>query len=70
VLGHRAFRLRTVGRVPLGRFKRGRLRRHWDFKVNGRRLKPARYLVTVRAVTAKAKVRELGKPKLLRIRRR
>ena len=69
VLGKRAFKLRTVGRVPLGAFKKGRLRKRWDFRVNGKRLRPGRYLVTVRAVRGKT-VRELGKPKVIRIRRR
>ncbi len=60
VLGKRAFKLRTVGRVPLGTFKKGKLRKRWDFRVNGKRLRPGRYLVTVRAVRGKT-VRELGK---------
>ncbi len=30
VLGHRAARLRLVGRVPLGRFRRGHGRIHWN----------------------------------------
>jgi hypothetical protein len=70
VLGRRAFKLRTVGRVPLGSFKRGHLRTHWNLKVSGKRLRPGRYLVTVRAVTRKRVVRELGRPHVLRIRRR
>ena len=69
VLGTRAFKLRPVGRVPLGSFKKGKLRKRWDFKVNGKRLRPGRYLVTVRAVRGTT-VRELGKPKVIRIRRR
>ncbi len=70
LLGRTAFRLRTVGRVPLGNFRRGRLRARWDLEVNGRRLRPGRYLVTVRGVGAKRVVRELGRPKVIRIRRR
>jgi hypothetical protein len=70
VLGRRAFKLRTVGRVPLGSFRRGHLRKHWNLRVTGRRLRPGRYLVTVRAVTRKRVVRELGRPHVLRIRRR
>jgi hypothetical protein len=70
VLGHRAFKLRKVGRVPLGKFKRGHLHTHWNLKVNGKRLRPGRYLVTVRGVSPKRVVRELGKPKVIRIRRR
>ena len=69
VLGHKAPKLRFVGRVPLGRFKEGR--RHqvrWDRRVNGRKLRPGRYLVTVRSVTPKGEVRDLGKPVQVRIR--
>jgi len=70
VLGNRAFKLRTVGRVPLGNCGRGRLRTKWDLRVGGKRLRPGRYLVTVRVVTRKRVVRELGRPKVIRIRRR
>jgi hypothetical protein len=70
ILGKRAFKLRAVGRVPLGSFKKGKLRKRWDLRVNGKRLRPGRYLVTVRAVTRKRVVRELGRPKVIRIRRR
>jgi hypothetical protein len=69
VLGHKAPKLRFVGRVPLGQFKEGR--RHqvrWDRRVNGRKLRPGRYLVTVRSVTRKGEVRDLGKPVQVRIR--
>ena len=69
VLGKRAFKLRTVGRVPFGTFKKGRVRERWNLRVNGKRLRPGRYLLTVRAVRGKT-VRELGKPKVIRIRRR
>ena len=69
VLGRKAPKLRFVGRVPLGRFKTGR-RHHvrWDRRVNGRKLRPGRYLVTVRSVTRKGQVRDLGKPVHVRIR--
>jgi hypothetical protein len=69
VLGHKAPKLRFVGRVPLGQFTEGR--RHqvrWDRRVNGRKLRPGRYLVTVRSVTRKGEVRDLGKPVQVRIR--
>jgi hypothetical protein len=68
VLGHKAPKLRFVGRVPLGRFKEGpRHRVRWDRRVNGRELRPGRYLVTVRSVTRKGEVRDLGKPVHVRI---
>lgn len=69
VLGRPAFKLRQVGRVPLGAFKRGRGRTQWDLEVNGKPLKPGRYLVTPRAVTRRLAVRELGKPRVIRITR-
>jgi WD40-like Beta Propeller Repeat len=64
LLGHRAPKLRLVGRVPLGRFKRGRgiHRVRWDQRVHGTRLRSGTYLVTVRSVTSKLQVRDLGKP--------
>jgi hypothetical protein len=36
--------------------------------VNGRKLAPGSYLVTVRSVTRKGQVRDLGKPVRVRIR--
>src|SRR5205823_3917706 len=45
--------LKPVGRVPLGTFKKGRGHARWDGRVNGKRLKPGRYQVTVRAVSPK-----------------
>ncbi len=69
-LGRRAPKLKLVGRVPLGSFKRGRRthRVRWDHKVNGKRLRRGEYLVTVRSVTSKARVRDLGTPVRVRIR--
>jgi len=34
--------------VPLGKTKSGRNRFRWDGKVNGKRLKPGKYLLTYR----------------------
>jgi hypothetical protein len=67
LLGRKAYKLKTVGRVPLGKFHRGTLRRRWDLKVHGHRLAPGRYLVTLRGVKGTI-VRELGRPRVLRIR--
>jgi hypothetical protein len=58
-----------VGRVPLGLHQAGRFKIQWDHRVNGKRLKPGRYLVTVRAVTKAGVVREFGKSFTVRIRR-
>jgi WD40-like Beta Propeller Repeat len=58
--------LRPVGKVPLGRFRKGSGHVRWDGKVAGKRLRHGTYQVTVRAVTRRGKVRDLGKPKLLK----
>jgi WD40-like Beta Propeller Repeat len=69
VLGRRAPKLRLVGRVPLGTFKKGRRHRvRWDQTIDGRPLRPGRYLVTVRSVTRKTEVRDLARPVRVRIR--
>jgi hypothetical protein len=68
LLGKTVPKLRLVGRVPFGPQKAGRFRVRWDQKVNGRRLGPGRYLVTVRAVTRDGVVRELGRSFTVRIR--
>jgi hypothetical protein len=67
VLGKKGFKLGPARRVPLGSFTKGRHRIRWNRNVGGRPLKPGRYLVTVRAVTPKAVVRELGSPHVLRV---
>jgi hypothetical protein len=69
VLGRRAPKLRLVGRVPLGHFKRGHAKVKWDHKVNGRSLRPGRYQVTVRALAPNGRIEDLGTPHLIRIRR-
>ena len=68
VLGRQAYKLGPARRVPLGTFKKGRHGIRWDLKVNGRKLAPGRYLVTVRAVTPKVVVRELGRSRVIRVR--
>jgi hypothetical protein len=68
LLGKTVPKLRFVGRVPFGLQKKGHFRVRWDHKVNGRPLKPGRYLVTVRAVTRNDVVRELGGSFTVRIR--
>jgi hypothetical protein len=69
VLGRTAPRLRKVGRVPLGRFRKGRHRRHWKFTVRGHKLRRGCYLVTFRALTRKRKVRDLSRPYTVRVRK-
>ena len=59
--------LKLVGRVPLGQHRAGHVRVKWDRRVGGRRLARGTYLVTVRAVTRRGVVRELGKSFTVRI---
>jgi hypothetical protein len=40
--------LRPIGRVPLGLHHRGRVRIHWNLQVNGKKLKPGKYLIVLR----------------------
>jgi hypothetical protein len=68
VLGHPVPKLRFVGRVPLGRFHKGRSHVRWNRKVNGHLLAPGRYQITARSLTPKGGVRDLGRPILIRLR--
>jgi hypothetical protein len=68
LLGRVVPTLRTIGRVPFGRFKRGKHHVHWNLRVNGHRLRRGRYLVTPRLLSRKRVVTELGKPRVLRVR--
>lgn len=43
-------RIVTVGRVPLGHHRSGPFQVRWRLRVNGRRLAPGRYLLTLRAL--------------------
>ena len=68
LLGRTVPALRTVGRVPLGRFGKGRGSVRWDGRVNGRRLPRGTYQVTVRAVSPKGAILDLGMPHRFRVR--
>jgi hypothetical protein len=50
LLGRTVPRIRAVGRVPLGKTRKGLNRYRWNGKVEGRRLKPGTYLLTYRAL--------------------
>ncbi len=71
VRGHVVRTLRPVGRVPFGERAKGALRARWDLRVNGRPLRPGRYLVTLRAFSSKGPRRVVAHadPVVLRIRR-
>ncbi len=68
LLGRTAPKLKLVGRVPLGRFSRGSVHVRWDRKVDGRRLAPGLYQITVRALAPNGRVEDLGRPRAFRIR--
>jgi hypothetical protein len=67
LFGRTVPKLRLVGRVPLGRFSKRKGKVRWDLRVDGKRLKPGRYQVTVRAVTKKLAVRDFGRPRIIRV---
>jgi hypothetical protein len=67
LLGRRAPKLRLVGRVPLGKFSKGRGHVHWNGRVNGRKLPRGTYQVTVRAVSPKGAILDLGTPHTVRV---
>jgi hypothetical protein len=67
LLGRTVPKLRTVGRVPFGHHRAGRFRTHWNLRVGGHRLRPGRYLVTVRALASHNRVRELGRSFTIRV---
>jgi len=68
LFGRTVPKLKMVGRVPLGTFAKGKGKVDWDLRVDGKRLKPGRYQVTVRAVTKKLAVRDFGRPQIIRVR--
>lgn len=69
LLGRRRPRLQLVGRVPLGHFRRGHVRIRWDRKVDGRKLQPGLYQITVRPLASNGRIEDVGRPSLVRIRR-
>jgi hypothetical protein len=68
LLGQRVPALKKVGRIPLGKFHRGQHKIHWRPVVNGHRLPPGLYQFTVRALSKSGNIRDLGRPRLVRIR--
>ena len=68
LFGRTGPKLKLVGRVPLGTFAKGKGKVNWDLRVDGKKLKPGRYQVTVRAVTKKLAVRDFGRPRIIRVR--
>jgi hypothetical protein len=70
LFGRSAPRLGRARRVPLGSFKRGHGHAHWNLEIAGHKLRPGTYQVTLRALTRSGRIRDLGKPRLLHVRRR
>jgi WD40 repeat protein len=71
LFGRRVPKLKLVGRVPLGEFEAGPTHTvAWDQRIDGKRLKRGRYLVTLRSVTPDVEVLDLGEPVEIRVRRR
>jgi hypothetical protein len=60
LLGRTVPRIKPVGRVPLGKTRKGRNRFRWNRKVDGRRLKRGTYLLTYRALRRKRIVSTSG----------
>jgi hypothetical protein len=50
LLGRTTPRIKRIGRVPLGKTRKGRNSFRWNGKVNGKRLKRGTYLLTYRAL--------------------
>jgi hypothetical protein len=65
--GRPILQLRKVGRVPLGLHHKGRLRIRWNLRVDGRKLPPGRYLITLRALDSQKHVTALAKPAIFTI---
>jgi hypothetical protein len=68
LFGRQVPTLKLVGRVPFGKFVKGKRHVKWNFEVNGKRLRPGTYQITVRAVTPKIQIRDLGTPHIIRLR--
>jgi len=68
VHGRRVLRVRSVGRVPLGNHKSGRLRLRWSLRVKGKRLRHGRYRITLRALDRKHNVIGTTRATIVRIR--
>jgi uncharacterized delta-60 repeat protein len=58
---------RTIGRVPFGRKPLGHVKIRWNLRVNGHRLRPGLYLITLRALDQNGNVVAITKPHELTI---
>jgi hypothetical protein len=69
VHGKRVLVLRPVGKVPLGRHHGGRVKIRWNLEVNGHRLRPGKYLITLRALDNRRNVLGVTHPVILKLKR-
>jgi hypothetical protein len=69
VHGKRVLVLAAVGRVPLRHHRTGRLKIRWNLKVNGHRLRPGRYLITLRALDNHRNVLGVTNPVIFTVKR-
>jgi hypothetical protein len=60
--------LRPVGRVPLGHHHSGRVKIHWNLKVNGHRLAKGKYQILLRSLGSHRTVLGTTNPVTLTIR--
>ncbi len=69
LLGRRVARLELIGRVPLGRAHAGLNNFRWNGTVNGRRLKPGKYQITLRSLSRSGLITDLSRSRTLRVTR-
>ncbi|MEA2420915.1 MAG: hypothetical protein QOF55_14 [Thermoleophilaceae bacterium] len=67
LFGRRVPTLKPVGRVPLGHFKKGHGKTHWNLRVNGKPLPRGTYQVTPRTLAKNGKVTDLAKPVIIHL---
>lgn len=64
IVGHRLVR---VGRVPFGLQRTGRVKIDWSLRVNGHRLLPGRYVITLRMFDRKGNLIALARPQTITV---
>jgi putative heme iron utilization protein len=65
----RGHHLKRVGKVPLGTHRKGHLNLRWNLRVNGHKLRPGRYQITLRALDKHKRVLGLSTPVKIRVKR-
>ena len=67
LLGRTEPKIQAIGRVPLGAARHGKNHFSWNGKVNGRALRPGRYLLTFRMLTPQKRIRTISRAIAVRI---